>query len=77
MKCLCGKRIEDDGNKLCNDCLVPKITKWITVEEYRKQEGLNSRQSALYRIKSKDIETKKEEREVIQKQLVTLVKVNM
>ena len=51
------------------------MTKWITVEEYRKQEGLNSRQSAEYRIKSKDLETKKEKRKVLQEQIVTLVKV--
>ncbi len=51
------------------------MTKWITVEEYRKQEGLKSRQSAEYRIKSKDIETKKETRPVTQMQEVTLVKV--
>ncbi len=51
------------------------MSKWITVEEYRQQEGLNSRQTANNHIKRKKLETKKEEREVTQKQLVTLVKV--
>ncbi len=50
---------------------------WVTVQEYREKHNLNSRESALYRIKRDKLETKKEERDVTQKQLVTVVKVEV
>lgn len=48
---------------------------WVTVEEYRKRNGLNSRQTANNWIKRKGLKTKKEERIVKQKQTITLVRI--
>lgn len=51
------------------------MSEWVTVEEYRKRNGLNSRQTANNWIKRKGLETKKEKRKVVQQQEIILVRV--
>ncbi len=50
------------------------MTKWLTVKELMKKHG-KPRSTIMDMIKRDKLETKKEEREVTQKQLVTVVKV--
>ncbi len=50
------------------------MTKWLTVKELQKRTG-KPRSTVLDMIKRDKLETKKEEREIIKRQMVTLVRI--
>lgn len=50
------------------------MSEWVTLKEFVKKQG-KPRQTVIDMIKREGLETKKEEREVTQRQMVTLVKV--